>query len=195
MKKSIILVSVLAVISIGLYLGIKFMEPHSDEYITDYLEDDGFVYDEEGQFYKKVNSDITMSEYFEKVSKDESCSYEELYFYMGSYKILKVKMNYENKYNTSYTVDYNIIDDTIVYKYEASVYSTSILVGGNYNISDGSVTCDLIADRGMGEDYTDIFCGRAEKETVLFMREAEDIIGSPRFEEIIKEAKLEFENK
>ena len=53
----------------------------------------------------------------------------------------------------------------------------------------------MIADRGMGEDYTDIFCGRAEKETVLFMREAEDIIGSPRFEEIIKEAKLEFENK
>lgn len=194
MKKAIILISVLASLTLCLFIGTKLVKQEDDKYISDYLEDDGFVYDEEGQFYKKVKSEITMSEYFEKVSKDENCSYEELYFYMGSYKILKVKMEYENKYNTSYTVDYNLVDNTIAYKYEASVYSTSILVGGNYNLEDDTFTCDVIADRGMGVDYKNIFCGRAERETVLFLGEAEDIISSPRFEEILEEAKEDFKN-
>ena len=199
MKKSIILISVLAFLTIGLFIFTKNVKQDNDDYIESYLEDDGFVYDEEGQFYKKVNSEITMSEYFDKVAKGEDCSYEEIYFYMGTYKILKVKMNYENKYNTSYTVDYNLIDDTIAYKYEASVYSSSILVGGNYNLGDtreaDTMTCDLITDRGMGEDYADIFCGRAQKETVLFIGEAEDLINTPRFAEIIKEAKEDFKDK
>ena len=198
MKKSIILISVLAALTVGLFIVTKTLKQDDDKSIETYLEEDGFVYDEEGQFYKKVNSEITMNEYFEKVAKDENCSYEELYFYMGSYKILKVKMNYENKYNTSYTVDYNLIDDTVKYTYEASVYSSSILVGGEYKfgekVEDDSISCNLIADRGMGEEYTDIFCGRAKKETLLFMKEAKELINTPRFSEIIKGAKEDFKN-
>ena len=85
MKKSIILISVLAFLTIGLFIFTKNVKQDNDDYIESYLEDDGFVYDEEGQFYKKVNSEITMSEYFDKVAKGEDCSYEEIYFYMGSY--------------------------------------------------------------------------------------------------------------
>lgn len=199
MKKSIILVVVLASLSIGLYLLNQSIETSDEKYIESYLEDDGFVYDEDGQFYKKVKTNNTMSEYFEKVSNDENSEYEELYFYMGSYKILKVKMKYENKYNTSYTVDYNLVDKTVSYKYEATVYSSSMLVGGSYNFNsdnnNDSVTCELISDRDMGEDYVDLFCSRAKYETLLFIEEVEDLISTPRFEEILNEANLELMSK
>ena len=69
MKKAIILISVLAGLTLCLFIGTKLIKQEDDMYISDYLEDDGFVYDEEGQFYKKVKSEITMSEYFETFSK------------------------------------------------------------------------------------------------------------------------------
>ena len=50
MKKSIILISVLAALTVGLFIVTKTLKQDDDKSIETYLEEDGFVYDEESKF-------------------------------------------------------------------------------------------------------------------------------------------------
>lgn len=189
MKKSLIIIGVLVVVTGALFLLIKVTEKNDEDYIDSYLSDDGFKFDEDGNFYKKVISDITMDEYFDNVANDKASEYEELYFYSGSYKLTKLKMKYSDEVSNVYTVDYNLINNTIAYKYEISIYSSSIILEGYYTFgedeNEDKFTCEVIDTRSMDDDGQDAYCSRAKYETLLFIEESNDILSNPRFSSII----------
>jgi len=201
MKKASIFLSIMVVLTIVLFFGVKLLEnSKSDEdIIINHLEDEKFVYDEDGGYYKKNYSNNTMSDYYNDVKEDKKANYEELYFYLGltrynqkngkyedNYVFDKVKMTYEDDIHRNYTGNYNLIDEFIKYKYEVTMYSSTIIVSGEYDVKEkDSFTCVVDSDRDMDNDDSDVFCTRAKYETLSFLEQAKEIMKNPKFSEVI----------
>lgn len=212
MKKSIIFLSTIVAACLLLLIinfGLDNSKSAEDKIVT-YLENEDFTYDKDGGYYKRNYSNNTMSDYYDDVKNEKNAEFEELYFHLGltrineeklksnkkvseeelyeNYYVLdKVKMTYEDDIYRNYSGNYNLTDELIKYKYEVTMYSSTIIVSGEYDTSDSdSFTCNIDNDRDMGEDKVEIFCLRAKHETLLFLEQARDITNNPKFSEIIK---------
>lgn len=211
MKKSIIFLSTIVAVCLVLFILVWGLDnsKNDKDTIIKYLEEEDFVYDEDGGYYKRNYSGNTLSEYYSDVDKKKNSEFEELYFHLGltrineekvkenpnlsdkekyeNYYVMdKVKMNYEDEVDRNYTGNYNLTDEFIKYKYEVTMYSSSIIVSGTYDVlNSDDFTCDVASDRDMDEDEIDVFCLRAKHETLLFLEQAKDIIDNPDFSSII----------
>ena len=91
-------------------------------------------------------------------------------------------MFYEDDIHRNYSGNYNIIDDFIKYKYEVTMYSSTIIVSGTYDVTDTeSFNCVVDSDRDMGNDNSDVFCTRAKYETLSFLEQAKEVMKNPEF--------------
>ena len=211
MKKSIIFLSTVVALCLVLFILVWGLDnsKNDKDTIIKYLEEEDFVYDEDGGYYKRNYSGNTLSDYYSDVDKKKKSEFEELYFHLGltrineekvkenpnlsdkekyeNYYVMdKVKMNYEDEVDRNYTGNYNLTDEFIKYKYEVTMYSSSIIVSGTYDVlNSDDFTCDVASDRDMDEDEIDVFCLRAKHETLLFLEQAKDIIDNPDFSSII----------
>lgn len=211
MKKSIIFLSTVVALCLVLFILVWGLDnsKNDKDTIIKYLEEEDFVYDEDGGYYKRNYSGNTLSDYYSDVGKKKKSEFEELYFHLGltrineekvkenpnlsdkekyeNYYVMdKVKMNYEDEVDRNYTGNYNLTDEFIKYKYEVTMYSSSIIVSGTYDVlNSDDFTCDVASDRDMDEEEIDVFCLRAKHETLLFLEQAKDIIDNPDFSSII----------
>lgn len=197
MKKAIIFLSVMVGFTLVLLFSVKLLESSYDkeDIIKDQLKEEDFIYDEDGGYYKKNYSNNTMSDYYSNVKSDKKSEFEELYFYLGltrynesngkyedNYVFDKVKMLYEDDIHRNYSGNYNIIDDFIKYKYEVTMYSSTIIVSGTYDVTDTeSFNCVVDSDRDMDNDNSDVFCTRAKYETLSFLEQAKEVMKNPEF--------------
>ena len=229
MKKSIIFLSTIVAVCLVLFILVWGLDnsKNDKDTIIKYLEEEDFVYDEDGGYYKRNYSGNTLSEYYSDVDKKKNSEFEELYFHLGltrineehakdvleekkklkenqnltddeiykkykdeiyeNYYVMdKVKMNYEDEVDRNYTGNYNLTDEVIKYKYEVTMYSSSIIGSGSYDgFNSDDFTCDGVSDRDMDEDEIDVFCLRAKHETLLFLEQAKDIIDNHEVSSII----------
>ena len=184
MKRSILIVITLIVLSFALFFLNRAFDKNDKEYVESYLEDDGFVLSEDESYYQKVTTKNTMDDYFYEVSKNRSSEYEEFYFYMGTYNFTKLKMNYNDNITNTFTASNDLVNNVITYKYEVVIYSSSIIVGGTYK--DDKFKCEVVLNNGITEDSTDIYCSRAEYETLTFLQDSNDLKSNVKFSKIIK---------
>ena len=200
MKKTIIFIVIFALLfSVLLVLtNDEVVDKNNKEVIVDHIKEEGFEYDEDSDCYKKNIADNTLDNYYKSVADNKKTSYEELYFYLNQqrlnlkteeyenvYYLNKVKMDYENNINRSYSSDYNLVDESISYKYEVSIYSSSIILSGTYDKDSDKFTCEVVSNKDMEQSDTDTFCVRAEYETNLFLQQVNDLIDNPDFVDAI----------
>ena len=85
MKKSIIFLSTIVAVCLVLFILVWGLDnsKNDKDTIIKYLEEEDFVYDEDGGYYKRNYSGNTLSEYYSDVDKKKNSEFEELYFHLG----------------------------------------------------------------------------------------------------------------
>lgn len=166
--------------------------------IRDYIKEEGFYFDEDSDCYKKNISDNTLDDYYLLIKDKKKALYEELYFYLDQqrlnletekyenvYYLNKVKMEYEGDIYRNYSSDYNLVDKVITYKYDVTMFSSSMIVSGTYDEEKDEFTCEIASNKDMNESSKNVFCTRAEYETNLFLQQIRDLIDNPEFTDAI----------
>lgn len=202
MKKTIIFSVAFFGVLIGLFIITNVKDDNksfdSKEIIRDHIKEEGFSFDENSDCYKKSITNNTLTDYYQLIDEKKKASYEELYFYLNQqrlnlesekyenvYYLNKLKMEYENDIYRNYSSDYNLVDKMITYKYDVTMFSSTLIVSGTYDEENNKFTCEIASNKGMDEASKDVFCTRAEYETNLFLQQIKDLLDNQDFVDAI----------
>lgn len=204
MKKSIIILSTVIVLVIGLFIANRLLgnnKVDDGKYLEEYLEKNNYkkdVVNEEEKYVNIVESDendienvSTEDEFNKRRDNKKSVEYIRLFYNPTDKLFEKYKLSYADDVSSNF---YGSIDlsknKKVNFQYIISIYRSSIMLEGTYELDKDNekYDCKLDYQKDLYEDEKELkedYCVIAKAEILSFMQDKNEFLNDFRIRDII----------
>lgn len=175
-RKKVVMIVVGVIFSFLLLMLITYRTP--SERVASILRRNGYTNNNDSSLYNKQISDFNYDQYAAKLNENLSAVYEENYFDVKKFQFMKVKMEYSDKIQTSFTPKYEYATKKMSYIYRVVVDDRStIIFEGTFNPSKDSFVCEntYVYQFELSGNES-VFCDKIEKNVKDFYLEMTSMI-------------------
>ena len=138
---------------------------------------------EEDPFYKKIETNNTLDDFYNDVASNRNSSYEEYYLSKESYNFIEMKMNYNEGAMNTLNIVSNLKTQEVEFNYELSYNSAHLLIEGN---SRDTYSCKVIQKKGVNDQTIQDHCNYIMNEITVFLLRREKILQNDKVKELIR---------
>ena len=179
-NKKKILILMFLVVCFFVFLKIIVYQS-TEEKVTNYIKKNGYTHEGNSTIYNKLISKDSLDDFEQKVSDGKDASYEENYFFVSQYQLIKNKMDCSDGIISSFTPTYDYKNGQLSYNYRISIAQSVIIFDGTYDYEKEKFTCentyyynyDIYREKGE-------ICNKIEYDVIKFYHEAFNFITSAR---------------
>lgn len=174
------------VLLVSLILVFTIVLGKTDEsYRNDHLKELDYVLND-NIYYKNVTNN-TMDDFYNK----KSDSFLEYKYEVDSNTFYETKLDYINNVTSSlifrYILNYNIIRAT----YELSTTNSNVIIEGNYNEQNNSISCYIESSNNYNSTNIDSYCNIISNNIEDFKKERDYFINDSKFTSILQKESSE----
>jgi len=174
------------VLLIGLILVFTIVLGKTDEsYRNDYLKELDYVLDD-NIYYKNVTNN-TMDDFYNK----KSDSFLEYKYEVDSNTFYETKLDYINNVTSSLIFRYILNDNLIRATYELSTTNSNVIIEGNYNEQNNSISCNIESSNNYNSTNIDSYCNIISNNIEDFKKERDNFINDSKFTSILQKESSE----
>lgn len=171
---------------IGLILVFTIVLGKTDEsYRNDYLKELDYVLDD-NIYYKNVTNN-TMDDFYNK----KSDSFLEYKYEVDSNTFYETKLDYINNVTSSLIFRYILNDNLIRATYELSTTNSNVIIEGNYNEQNNSISCNIESSNNYNSTNIDSYCNIISNNIEDFKKERDNFINDSKFTSILQKESSE----
>ena len=174
------------VLLIGLILVFTIVLGKTDEsYRNDHLNELDYVLDD-NIYYKNVTNN-TMDDFYNK----KSDSFLEYKYEVDSNTFYETKLDYINNVTSSLIFRYILNDNLIRATYELSTTNSNVIIEGNYNEQNNSISCNIESSNNYNSTNIDSYCNIISNNIEDFKKERDNFINDSKFTSILQKESSE----
>jgi hypothetical protein len=169
MKKKKIILFIILILILS-YLGyIILTKKSTSEKLTTYLINNKFQYNDDSTYFKQL-SDTSLDEYYNLVNEKVNTTYEEIYFDINNFQLLKNRMDYYNGTSITFSPMYDYKYSKLEYVEEVSLNNSKAIFIGKYIDKTMKFTCELSNENNMSinKSNQEILCNNIKDDVISF---------------------------
>lgn len=164
-------------------LGINLNKNHSK--MEKELKKEGYeTKNENDAFYKRIESNNTLDDYYNDISNHKDSMYSEYYLSKESHDFIGLKMIYQNEVYMVLNFTSNMKTLDINFTFEMEFDESRILLEGNNNMG---FECNTILAKNTSQETIDYYCEDVHKEINEFVEKRSKLLSNPEIKKIIDE--------
>lgn len=174
------------VLLIGLILVFTIVLGKTDEsYRNDHLKELDYVLND-NIYYKNITNN-TMDDFYNK----KSDSFLEYKYEVDSNTFYETKLDYINNVTSSLIFRYILNDNLIRATYELSTTNSNVIIEGNYNEQNNSISCNIESSNNFNSTNIDSYCNIISNNIEDFKKERDNFINDSKFTSILQKESSE----
>ena len=195
MKRLFIIFDSVIIGSLILVFILNYLSGESATHSIKYnLEELGYVENKDNaNVYTKVTTNNTRDQHYEDIYNNKSSKYNEFVFNREALTLEEFINTFEVTTGKSETMSIvEALDTKIVsYNFEYSTYETSYLFEGNYDYSNGNISCNIQDTKDLDQSGIDNLCGSINGYMKNFLNERKKIISDEDLDKLIESSRQE----
>ena len=195
MKKLLIIFGSIIIGSLILIFLLNYISGESPTHAIKYnLEELGYVEDKDNaNIYTKITTNNTRDAHYEAIYNNESSKYNEFVFNRDALTFEEFISTFEvttGKTETMHVVE-SLDTKVVSYNYEYSTYENSYLFEGEYDYSNGNISCNIQDTKDLDQNGIDNLCGTINGYMKNFLNERKKIISDDDLDKLIESTRQE----
>ena len=175
----IIIIIIIVLIIIPFIIYINYSEKNKK--IENEFKKEGYNTTKEDAFYRKITTDNTLDDYYEKMKNNIDTEYQEYYYAKQSNDFIEVKMKYYNNVSTSLNIASNLEKNTITFSFELAYKEAHLLLEGS---SKDDYNCNIINNNKVKSDIVERYCNMIIDEINSFNKVKEDLLKNDKIRDL-----------
>lgn len=174
------------VLLVSLILVFTIVLGKTDEsYRNDHLKELDYVLND-NIYYKNVTNN-TMDDFYNK----KSDSFLEYKYEVDSNTFYETKLDYIDNVTSSLIFRYILNDNIIRATYELSTTNSNVIIEGNYNEQNNSISCNIESSNNYNSTNIDSYCNIISNNIEDFKKERDYFINDSKFTSILQKESSE----
>ncbi|MBQ1551588.1 MAG: hypothetical protein IIZ67_05750 [Bacilli bacterium] len=195
MKKLLIIFGSIIIGSLILVFLLNYLSGESPTHTIKYnLEELGYVEDKDNaNVYTKVTTNNTRDVHYETIYNNESSKYNEFVFNRDALTFEEFISTFEvttGKTETMHIVE-SLDTKVVSYNYEYSTYENSYLFEGEYDYSNGNISCNIQDTKDLDQNSIDNLCSTINGYMKNFLNERKKVISDEVLDRLIESTRQE----
>ena len=153
------------------------------------LNKEGYKTTEDDAFYKKVTTNNTLDDFYNKMANNEDTAYEEYYLQKESLNFIELKMTYQNQVSRTLNITSDLRTNKVEFNYELSYKQSHIILEGN---SDEDYNCKIVVRRNVNDDDASKQCDYIIEEMSTFLERRNQILQNEKVQELLSSPITEY---
>lgn len=172
----------LGIFTILLVILLYLSTSTEEKIIKSEMSKEGFFTEETDAFFRKIESNNTLDDFYKSIENKEKNEYEEYYLLKESFEFSRLKMKYEDGKTTSINISSNLKTEDITFNFEMSYKKMYLLIEGN---KENNYECEPVVNKNVTLTELHTYCEMIIEEINSYVLKKGEIKNNDKIMDIV----------